>query len=420
MQRFPDACRTVLDLEYGVLQAEGRLAQVQVGALPEKEGGPYSYTAPNLTPDAQPTATASGATAKDGKASSTTSSPQKKQRVFLQHKVSEIEHDSSLYHGHGGMKVKIKNLSAAGNEPQVLEKQYPYVISTLPGGAYLNGEIKGNLLNQLSFPKAQAIRECQYMASFKAFLTFKTQFWAKLGQRQGQGLGAASSDRPNRQIIYPTYGYEATQGVLQIYCWAQDARRLGALSDEERVAECLKGIAYLYPDVDVYDQFSGYHDGKTTKTWFWDDHAGGGAFALFNPGQYKNIYAALLTPEFGGCLNFAGECCSVHHGWIVGALDSAYNAVYHILQQAGATDKIEQMQKTWGTYAPPDIASDAMTVSVMDYAYTYNEVDRKASSKAPGAAASIYGDSEFEFTGNVPAFVANYGNVPQMLICIQN
>ncbi len=416
MQCFPDACRTVLDLELGVQQAEGQLAQIQVGMLPQEEGGPYSYTAPNLTPDARPPSSPLAATTdSNGKANAGTSSPQKKQRVFLQHKVVEMEHDPALYNGHGGMKVKIKNLCATGHEAHVLNKQYPYVISTLPNGAYLNGEFKSNLLGQISFAKAQAIRESEFMPAFKAFLTFKTQFWAELGQRQDKGLGAASTDRPNRQIIYPSYGYKGKQGVLQVYCWAQDARKLGALSDEARVAECLKGIAYLYPDVDVYEQFSGYHDGKTTKTWFWDEHAGGGAFALFNPGQYKNIYPALLTPEFGGCLNFAGECCSVHHGWILGALDSAYNAVYHVLQQAGAHDKIKQMQETWGSYSPPDIAADAATDSEMDYAYAYNDVDRKASSKAPGATASIYGDSQFEFAGNVPAFVADFNKVPQSM-----
>src|SRR5262249_30611035 len=157
-----------------------------------------------------------------------------------------------------------------------------------------------------------------YMASFKAFLTFKRQFWADAGERQEQtgGYGAAATDRPNRQIIYPSYGYAADQGVLQVYCWALDARKLGALDDRERIAECLKGIQYLYPEVNIDECFAGYEDGVTTKTWFWDEHAGGGAFALFKPGQFKQLYPTLLTPEFDGCLNFAGECCSVHHGWI--------------------------------------------------------------------------------------------------------
>lgn len=413
MQHFPDACRAVLDLDQGVQEVDGQLAQVQVGMAKDKNNQ-YSYTAPNLTPDAQPPGS-NRATVEDTDTDNATGTANKKQRVFMKHKVVQLEYDPSLYKNHGGMKVKIKKKSASGAHAETLEKQYPYVISTLPNGSYLNGELKTNLLNNLSFSKAQAIRECNYMPAFKAFLTFKTQFWAKLGKRQHEGLGAAATNRPNRQIVYPSYGYDADEGVLQVYSWAEDARRMGALSDEERVNECLKGIDYLYPDGDVYANFSGYEDGKTTKTWFWDKHSGGGAFALFDPSQYKNLYPTLLTPEFDGCLNFAGECCSVHHGWIVGALDSAYNAVYHILQQAGATDKIQQMRDTWGTFAPPDIAHDEQTANEMSYAYDYNEVDRKAASIAPGATKSIYGDSNFEFEGNIPAFVADYRKVPQSM-----
>lgn len=410
MQRFPDACHSVLDLEVGVQPVDGKTAQIQVGMLPTKPGGAYSYTAPNLTQDAQPP---SAKTTAYSEIPASVTPAKKKQKVFLQHKVVGLEHEPSLYSGHGGMKMTIKDLSANGGK--TIEKQYPYVITTLPNGAYLNGEFTINLLERISFAKAQAIRECEFMPAFKAFLTFKTQFWARLGERQQAGLGAASTDRPNRQIIYPSYGYDGTQGVLQVYCWAQDASKLGALDDQARVAECLKGIAYLYPDVDVEAEFCGYDDGKTTRTWFWDEHSGGGAFALFNPGQYKNIYPSLLTPEFDGCLNFAGECCSVHHGWIVGALDSAYNAVYHILQQAGADDKIKQMEETWGSFSAPDTAPDGATATQMEYAFAYNEVDRNAASLAQGASSSIYGKSDFEFTGNVPAFVANFDKAPQSM-----
>ena len=414
MQRFPDACRTVLDLEEGVTPADGHLAQVQVGLLPEVKDGPYSYTAPNLTPDAEPPgAPTRSPERKEGRACAATRAPRTRQRVFLQHKVTELKHDPALYNGQGGMKVTLNKQSERGEEE--IQKQYPYVIATLPFGAYLNGEFGRNLLEDISFAKAQAIRECDYMAAFKAFLTFKTQFWTRVGPRQEGGYGAASTDRPNRQIIYPSYGYDGTPGVLQVYCWAQDARRLGALDDKERIAECLKGIAYLYPDVDVDAEFAGYDDGRTTKTWFWDSHAAGGAFALFNPGQFKNLYSALLTPEFGGCLNFAGESASVHHGWILGALDSAYNAVLNILMQAGRKDLIQQMKETWGTFSAPDIAPDAATANVMEFAYAYNEVDRKASSVPPKKSASIYGESRFEFTGNVPAFIKDYGTVPDAM-----
>ena len=357
MQHFPDACKEVLNLDTGVLPSDGEFAQVVIGMKKgiDEEGneGCYGYSPDNLTLAAEPPETVPEANAKDpvpGEKS------HKKQRVFMNHRVVDVRYDEKLYDGHGGMQMTIKN------DSKTIEKQYPYVISTLPNGAYLNGDLKTNFFENLSFEKARAIRECNYMPSFKAFITFKTQFWATLGKRQDKGLGVGVSDKSNRQIVYPSYGYDAEGGVLQIYCWAQDAERIGALSDEERVNECLKGIQYLYPEVDIYKEFAGYKKDETTKTWFWDNHAGGGAFALFKPGQFKKLYPTLLTPEFNGSLNFAGECCSVHHGWIVGALDSAYNAVLNILKQLYesdkpyAEDKIKQMKKTWGSLSSPDVA----------------------------------------------------------------
>ena len=346
MQNFPDACRKVLNLEEGVLPNDGLRAQQLIGMIPGINND-YGYSPDNLTPAAKPPRSVPKA---DAIPPMTGSPSGPKKRVFMNHKVTRVDYDRKMYDKHGGMKVTIKN------DRGTLHKEYPYVISTLPNGAYLSGELKTNFFDNLSFAKARAIRECNYMPSFKAFITFDDQFWAKIGERQNAGLGVGTSDRSNRQIVYPSYGYKAKEGVLQIYCWAQDAERLGALTDRERVNECLKGIQYLYPEVDVYKSFSGYDPEVTTKTWFWDNHAGGGAFALFAPGQFKSLYPTLLTPEFNGSLNLAGECCSVHHGWIVGALDSAYNAVNNILHQAGAKDKIKQLEKTWGTMTQPDVA----------------------------------------------------------------
>lgn len=346
MQHFPDACRAVLNLDKGVLLEDGFRAQQLIGMIPGVNGE-QGYSPNNLTPAAEPPASVPKAHAiPPVKGSPST----RKKRVFMNHRVTRVDYDPKLYYKNGGMKVTIKN------DRGTIKKEFPYVISTLPNGAYLSGELKTNFFDNLSFAKARAIRECNYMPSFKAFITFKNQFWAKLGKRQDAGLGVGTSDRSNRQIVYPSYGYNAKQGVLQIYCWAQDAERLGALTDRERVNECLKGIQYLYPEVDVYKAFAGYDPEVTTKTWFWDNHAGGGAFALFAPGQFKSLYPTLLTPEFNGCLNLAGECCSVHHGWIVGALDSAYNAVNNILHQAGAIKKIGQLEKTWASLTQPDVA----------------------------------------------------------------
>ncbi|XXT23993.1 FAD-dependent oxidoreductase [Sorangium sp. So ce429] len=414
MQRFPDACHRVLDLADSVSQQDGATAQIQVGMLPATPGGAYSYDPPNLTPDAQPRPpTTTRAAAASAAPTGVDRNAGDRRRVHLRHKVVALRHDRKLFDGHGGMRVTVED-HGSGAEPRRFEREYPYVIATLPTGAYLNGNERLNLIEDLSFAKAQALRECDYMPAFKAFLTFKRQFWQELGRRQEGGYGAAATDRPNRQIIYPSYGYDAEGGVLQVYCWAMDARKLGALGDRERVDECLKGIQYLYPDVDVYAHFAGYADGKTTKTWFWDEHAGGGAFALFNPGQFKYLYPSLLTPEFDGCLNLAGESGSVHHGWIVGAMDSAYNAVLNILEQAGAREKIAQLKATWGSFSTPDVEGDPATANRLEYAHRYNQVDRSAAAAMPGAT-SIYGKSSYVFEGQVPAFIKDYSRVPQSM-----
>ena len=350
MQHFPDACRTVLNLEKGVTLDDGQIAQLLIG-MEKGANNDYGYSPPNLTKDAEPPSTVPPADPK-GHANTKYDPSATKERVFMNHRVTTARYDEKLYDNNGGIRLSIIN-----DKNEITDREYAYVISTLPNGAYLNGQKHKNFFEDLSFAKSRALRECNYMPSFKAFITFNTQFWKDIGERQYKtGLGVSASDRPNRQIVYPSYGYDAQKGVLQIYCWAQDAERMGALSDEERVYECLKGIQFMYPEVDIYKYFAGYNDGVTTKTWFWDQHAGGGAFALFNPGQFKNLYPTLLTPEFNGALNLAGECCSVHHGWIVGALDSAYNAVNNILEKMNATKHIVKMQATWGALTAPDIA----------------------------------------------------------------
>lgn len=57
--------------------------------------------------------------------------------------------------------------------------------------------------------------------------------------------------------------------------------------------------------------------------------AGGGAFALFEPGQFTTWLPALVKPEQN--IHFAGEHTDVHHAWIVGALNSAVFTAKNIM-----------------------------------------------------------------------------------------
>jgi hypothetical protein len=70
--------------------------------------------------------------------------------------------------------------------------------------------------------------------------------------------------------------------------------------------------------------------------WDWqNDQYTRGAFALFNPGQFCEMFPAITRAAGAGFLHFAGEATSVHHAWISGALASAYRSVAEILMMEG-------------------------------------------------------------------------------------
>ena len=66
----------------------------------------------------------------------------------------------------------------------------------------------------------------------------------------------------------------------------------------------------------------------THHAWAWEhDPWTGGAFALFGPGQFKNVYPNFNTLFCNKKLALCGEALSAHHAWISEAIDSAYNVV---------------------------------------------------------------------------------------------
>jgi Flavin containing amine oxidoreductase len=85
-------------------------------------------------------------------------------------------------------------------------------------------------------------------------------------------------------------------------------------------------LSCSYPPVDAYFAWDWQNDPYTR-----------GAFALFDPGQFYEMFPAISRPAGGGYLHFAGEAMSVHHAWISGAIASAYRSVLEILIMEGQT-----------------------------------------------------------------------------------
>lgn len=94
-----------------------------------------------------------------------------------------------------------------------------------------------------------------------------------------------------------------------------------------------------------------------SHAWSWyDSELSVGAFARFGPGQYITTLPALLEPAANGRLHFAGEALSSGHGWIIGAVNSAYRTVAEVLAVSGRKDLLDLLIEKWGTIVSPDLS----------------------------------------------------------------
>lgn len=203
-----------------------------------------------------------------------------------------------------------------------------------------------------------AIRSLHYDNSAKIALKFRYPWWiVDCGIRNG---GIAKTDLPLGTCVYPSYndGLNKPATLLASYTWAQDAIRISSLIDNEpqppsegELVELIlhnlaqlhsqRGITYEHLKstyMGVHHAYSWTHDPNTT-----------GAFALFSPGQFSNLLPYLQRPAADGKFHIVGEASSAHHGWIVGALDSAYLAVYQFLRLYDLRKYMFILQRRWGT-----------------------------------------------------------------------
>ncbi|EXX60758.1 hypothetical protein RirG_176990 [Rhizophagus irregularis DAOM 197198w] len=170
--------------------------------------------------------------------------------------------------------------------------------------------------------KMHAIRALHFEPLYKIGLRFKTRFWEKVSppSKGGQSI----TDLPSRWFVYPSYGIgDNGPGVLLLYAWMTDAIAFLPKNEKERICLGLRDLKKVYGDqVDIDDQFiEGY-----SINWTDEESTGD---AMFFPGQFRNLFNIARAPE--GNVYFAGEHLSVHHTWILGALDSALLACQQML-----------------------------------------------------------------------------------------
>jgi len=235
-------------------------------------------------------------------------------------------------------------------------------------------------LSDLNLPDVvlDAIRSLSYDRATKVAIKFKQAWWKTVYNISG---GISKSDLPISNVVYPSWGVGEGPAVLMVsYSWAQDATRMGSMvgdysvpavkrgKDDAIVTLCLKNLVQLFSGIapvdkqepitfeslyglledDPADPFGTYH------AWAWShDPWTGGAFALFGPGQFQNVYPScqhLLCPDdptkedTAYHFALAGEALSAHHAWICGAFDSAYTTLATWLHSVGLEDMVQGLK----------------------------------------------------------------------------
>ncbi|KAI6143733.1 hypothetical protein BKA82DRAFT_36374 [Pisolithus tinctorius] len=239
-----------------------------------------------------------------------------------------------------GAAVKI----SVNNESRV----YSHVISTLPLPVLRTIEMKDAGMN---VKQKNALRQLQYGPSVKIAIRFREPWWTtKLDIVGGQSF----TDLPIRTIVYPSYGVGSdtpSTVLIASYCWTTDAERLGSLAmagQNEVLKELvLRNLADAHGPPITYEFLRDQFLDMNVKDWTYNPQTMG-AFAQFGPGDFQDVYTSLTYPAANKRLHFAGEAISTRHGWVVGALDSAWRAVYEYLSVTNQREKMLRFKQLWG------------------------------------------------------------------------
>lgn len=251
------------------------------------------------------------------------------------------------------------------NEPKP-RKPYTTVFNTTSLGCLQRMDLTGLSLHP---SQKDAIRSLHYDDSAKVAIKFSYPWWIKdCGISSG---GTGNTDIPLRTCVYPSYnlndGLDKEAVLLCSYTWSQDATRIGSLinrhspeGEGELLDLLIENIVRLHAQNfwltsggkgtpnELREIIKGAYVTHHAFSWSHDPFTSG-AFALFGPGQFRNLAPYLRRPAADSRFHICGEHTSCHHAWVVGSLNSAYMAVHRFLNRFDMFAEIEKMEAEWGT-----------------------------------------------------------------------
>jgi monoamine oxidase len=168
----------------------------------------------------------------------------------------------------------------------------------------------------LSPEKRHALTEVALESVTRVWLQADERFWTARSES-----GRARTDLPFGAVRDETDGLPGTAGVVGIYATRAEARRLTAMSPDNRLLAVMADVERVHPGM------TQHFAGGASKSWDEDPFQRGG-YATFKPGQLTRLAPHLGLAE--GRLHFAGDHTSHRPGFMHGALASARRVVAEI------------------------------------------------------------------------------------------
>ena len=183
-----------------------------------------------------------------------------------------------------------------------------------------------------------ALDRTRYMQSSKTFVMVDEPFWTRTDPETGRDLMSMTlTDRLTRGTYLFDNGPGKPAVICLSYSWMSDALKMLPYDVDRRVQLCLDALGKIYPGLDI----AGHVIGEPVTISWEDDPDFLGAFKGALPGHYRynhRMYTHFMQrdlPAGERGIFLAGDDVSFTPAWAEGAVQTALNAVWGVLNHFG-------------------------------------------------------------------------------------
>ncbi|MBY6678560.1 FAD-dependent oxidoreductase [Rhodococcus sp. BP-332] len=185
-----------------------------------------------------------------------------------------------------------------------------------------------------------AVERTHYMGSTKVFVLVDRPFWKDVDPETGRELVSMTlTDRLSRGTYLLDHGDDRPGVICLSYTWSDDSLKLLPLSPDERLTLMLGSLEEIYPGVDFRSHIV---SDPVTLSWETERHFMG-AFKANLPGHYRyqeRLFSHFVQDELASRhrgIFLAGDDISWTAGWAEGAIQTALNAVWGVMNHLGGS-----------------------------------------------------------------------------------